>query len=226
MLRWIDDEESTLTSTATTAGVGFRSDRGPILIAIMVTTGLVAIDATILATAVPTIVGELGGFSSFPWLFSIYLLTQAVSVPIYSKLADTVGRKPVVLLGIALFLTGSVLCGFAWSMPALIAFRAVQGLGAGRRAADGHHDRRRHLHGRRAGQGAGVHRERLGDLVGGRSDARRHLLRVRQLAVDLLRQHPAVHRRRVAARPVPARDRRAQAAPHRLGRRRRCSPCR
>ncbi|WP_081844478.1 MFS transporter [Cellulomonas sp. URHE0023] len=97
----------------------------------MVTTGLVAIDATILATAVPTIVGELGGFSSFPWLFSIYLLTQAVSVPIYSKLADTVGRKPVVLLGIALFLAGSVLCGFAWSMPALIAFRAVQGLGAG-----------------------------------------------------------------------------------------------
>ncbi|WP_426595844.1 MFS transporter [Cellulomonas sp. McL0617] len=97
----------------------------------MVTTGLVAIDATILATAVPTIVGELGGFSSFPWLFSIYLLTQAVSVPIYSKLADTVGRKPVVLLGIALFLTGSVLCGFAWSMPMLIAFRAVQGLGAG-----------------------------------------------------------------------------------------------
>lgn len=123
--------EHALTSTATTTGVGFRSERGPILIAIMVTTGLVAIDATILATAVPTIVGELGGFSSFPWLFSIYLLTQAVSVPIYSKLADTIGRKPVVLLGIALFLTGSVLCGFAWSMPALIAFRAVQGLGAG-----------------------------------------------------------------------------------------------
>src|SRR6187549_4103942 len=97
----------------------------------MVASGLVAIDATILATAVPTIVGELGGFSSFPWLFSIYLLTQAVSVPIYSKLADTIGRKPVVLAGIALFLTGSVLCGFAWSMPALIAFRAVQGLGAG-----------------------------------------------------------------------------------------------
>ena len=97
----------------------------------MVTTGLVAIDATILATAVPTIVADLGGFSSFPWLFSVYLLTQAVSVPIYSKLADTVGRKPVVLLGIGLFLLGSVLCGFAWSMPALIAFRAIQGLGAG-----------------------------------------------------------------------------------------------
>jgi len=97
----------------------------------MMTTSLVAIDSTILATAVPTIVADLGGFSSFPWLFSIYLLTQAVSVPIYSKLADTVGRKPVILTGVGLFMLGSVLCGLAWSMPALIAFRAVQGLGAG-----------------------------------------------------------------------------------------------
>jgi EmrB/QacA subfamily drug resistance transporter len=97
----------------------------------MVTTGLVAIDSTILATAVPTIVRELGGFSSVPWLFSVYLLTQAVTVPIYSKLADTIGRKPVVLVGVGLFLLGSVLSGAAWSMGALIAFRAVQGLGAG-----------------------------------------------------------------------------------------------
>lgn len=97
----------------------------------MVTTGLVAIDATILATAVPTIVSELGGLSQFPWLFSIYLLTQAVTVPIYAKLSDIFGRKPIILIGIALFLVGSILCGFAWSMPALIAFRAVQGLGAG-----------------------------------------------------------------------------------------------
>src|SRR3712207_3532523 len=122
---------STADTTTHSDGVGFRSSRGPILIAIMMTTGLVAIDATILATAVPTIVADLGGFSSFPWLFSIYLLTQAVSVPIYSKLADTVGRKPVILAGVGLFLLGSILCGFAWSMPALIAFRAVQGLGAG-----------------------------------------------------------------------------------------------
>jgi EmrB/QacA subfamily drug resistance transporter len=115
----------------TRAAVGFRSDRGPILIALMVTTGLIAIDATILATAVPTIVRDLGGFSSFPWLFSVYLLTQAVSVPIYSKLSDTIGRKPVILIGIGLFLVASILCGLAWSMPALIAFRALQGLGAG-----------------------------------------------------------------------------------------------
>ncbi|MDQ1549987.1 MAG: hypothetical protein QOD27_1645 [Microbacteriaceae bacterium] len=111
--------------------VGFRSERGPILIALMLTTGLVAIDSTILATAVPSIVKDLGGFSSFPWLFSIYLLAQAVSVPVYAKLSDVVGRKPIILLGVGLFLVGSIMCGFAWSMPALIAFRVVQGLGAG-----------------------------------------------------------------------------------------------
>jgi EmrB/QacA subfamily drug resistance transporter len=97
----------------------------------MLTSGLVAIDATIVATAVPSIVEDIGGFSAFPWLFSAYLLAQAVSVPIYGKLADIVGRKPVILAGISLFLLGSILCGLAWSMPALIAFRAVQGLGAG-----------------------------------------------------------------------------------------------
>lgn len=112
-------------------GVGFRSERGPLLIALMMTTGLVAIDSTILATAVPSIVGDLGGFSQFTWLFSVYLLAQAVTVPVYAKLADTFGRKPIVLIGIGLFLLGSILCGLAWSLPALIVFRAIQGLGAG-----------------------------------------------------------------------------------------------
>ncbi|MDQ1529205.1 MAG: hypothetical protein QOH77_995 [Actinomycetota bacterium] len=97
----------------------------------MLATGLVAIDGTIIATAVPSIVGDIGGAAAFPWLFSVYLLVQAVSVPVYSKLADTVGRKPVMLVGIGLFLLGSVLCGMAWSMPALIIFRVVQGFGAG-----------------------------------------------------------------------------------------------
>jgi len=97
----------------------------------MVSTGLIAIDATILATAVPSIVRDVGGFAQFPWLFSVYLLAQAVSVSVYAKLADTFGRKPIMLFGIGLFLAGSVLCGVAWSMPALIAFRALQGLGAG-----------------------------------------------------------------------------------------------
>jgi EmrB/QacA subfamily drug resistance transporter len=97
----------------------------------MVATGLVAIDGTIIATAVPSIVRDVGDAEAFPWLFSVYLLVQAVTVPVYSKLADTVGRKPIILIGIGLFLLGSILCGFAWNMGSLIAFRVVQGLGAG-----------------------------------------------------------------------------------------------
>ena len=120
-----------MTAEVQRSSVGFRSERGPILISLMLGTSLVALDSTIVATAVPSIVGDLGGFSQFPWLFSVYLLAQAVSVPVYGKLADLFGRKPIMLFGIGLFLLGSILCGFAWSMPALIAFRAVQGLGAG-----------------------------------------------------------------------------------------------
>jgi EmrB/QacA subfamily drug resistance transporter len=121
----------TSTQTITRADVGLRSERGPILLSVMLSVGLVAIDSTILATAVPAIVDDLGGFAQFPWLFSIYLLAQAVSVPIFAKFTDVVGRKPVMLAGVGLFVLGSILCGLAWSMPALIIFRAVQGLGAG-----------------------------------------------------------------------------------------------
>jgi EmrB/QacA subfamily drug resistance transporter len=122
---------TTTRSPAAPQGVGFRSERGPVLAALMLSTGLVALDNTIIATAVPSMVSDLGGFSQFPWLFSIYLLTQAVTVPLYGKFADVVGRRPVMFFGIGVFLLGSVLCGVAWSMPALIAFRAVQGIGAG-----------------------------------------------------------------------------------------------
>ncbi|MFE6996575.1 MFS transporter [Microbacterium sp. NPDC057659] len=120
-----------MTASPDRASVGLRSERGPVLGALMLATGLIAIDATILATAVPTIVGDLGSYQQFPWLFSVYLLAQAVSVPIYSRFADTIGRKPIIMIGIALFLLGSVLCGVAWSMGWLIVFRIVQGLGAG-----------------------------------------------------------------------------------------------
>ncbi|WP_433294777.1 MDR family MFS transporter [Actinoplanes sp. CA-030573] len=113
------------------SSVGFRSERGPVLAAVMLSTALVAVDATIIATAVPSIVDDIGGFTEFPWLFSIYLLAQAVSVPIYGKLNDLYGRKPVILWGIGLFLLGSVMCGVAWSIWPLIASRVVQGLGAG-----------------------------------------------------------------------------------------------
>ncbi|GAA1861439.1 MFS transporter [Asanoa iriomotensis] len=99
--------------------------------AVMLSTALVAIDSTIIATAVPSVVDDIGGFAQFPWLFSVYLLAQAVTVPLCGKLADLFGRKPVILFGIATFFVGSVLCGVATSMTMLIVFRVVQGLGAG-----------------------------------------------------------------------------------------------
>ncbi|MDX2376160.1 MFS transporter [Microbacterium sp. LRZ72] len=111
--------------------VGLRSERGPILLALMLAIFLIAIDTTILSTAVPTIVAELGGFDQYPWLFSVYLLAQVATVPVYAKLADRIGRRSVMFVGIGLFVLGSVLSALAWSMGSLIAFRAVQGLGAG-----------------------------------------------------------------------------------------------
>lgn len=97
----------------------------------MLTTGLAALDVTVLATAVPSIVEDLGGFAQYPWLFSVYLLASAVTVPVYSKLADVFGRKPVMLVGVGIFVLGSALCVGAWDMTSLIVFRAIQGLGAG-----------------------------------------------------------------------------------------------
>ncbi|MFE4371197.1 MFS transporter [Streptomyces sp. NPDC056835] len=92
---------------------------------------LAALDGTIVSTAVPQIVGDLGGFAVFSWLFSGYLLAVTVTLPVYGKLSDTFGRKPVLIAGIILFLVGSLLCATAWNMASLIAFRVVQGLGGG-----------------------------------------------------------------------------------------------
>jgi multidrug resistance protein len=97
----------------------------------MLAMALAALDSTIVSTAVPQIVGDLGGFSVFSWLFSGYLLAVTVTLPVYGKLSDTFGRKPVLVAGAALFLLGSLLCALAWNMGALIAFRIVQGLGGG-----------------------------------------------------------------------------------------------
>jgi multidrug resistance protein len=97
----------------------------------MLSMALAALDATIVSTAVPQIVGDLGGFSVFSWLFSGYLLAVTVTLPLYGKLSDTFGRKPVLIAGSVIFLLGSLLCALAWNMGALIAFRIVQGLGGG-----------------------------------------------------------------------------------------------
>ncbi|MBS1946023.1 MAG: MFS transporter, partial [Bacteroidetes bacterium] len=105
--------------------------RGWVLAALMLTMMLAAMDIAIVATALPQIVSDLGGFNKISWVFSIYLLAQTVTIPLYGKLADLFGRKRVLLVGVVVFLIGSAACAAAWKIWALIAFRGLQGLGAG-----------------------------------------------------------------------------------------------
>ena len=102
-----------------------------VLAAVMAANFMIAIEATIVSTAMPQIVGQLGGLPLYSWVFSAFLLTQTATTVVFGKLADLIGRKTVMLVGVAIFLLGSILCGFAWSMPSLIVFRLVQGVGAG-----------------------------------------------------------------------------------------------
>lgn len=102
-----------------------------ILAALMLTMALAAMDTTIVSTAIPQVVDELGGFALFTWVFSVYLLAQTITIPIYGNLADMFGRKPVLVAGTLIFLAGSAACALAWDMLSLIVFRTLQGLGAG-----------------------------------------------------------------------------------------------
>src|SRR5438477_120034 len=92
---------------------------------------LASLDQTIVSTALPTIVGDLGGIDHLSWVVTAYLLASTVVTPVYGKLGDLYGRKLVLQTAIVLFLIGSALCGIAQNMPELIAFRALQGLGGG-----------------------------------------------------------------------------------------------
>ncbi|SFE09255.1 drug resistance transporter, EmrB/QacA subfamily [Bacillus sp. OV194] len=102
-----------------------------VLASVIIAMFMAAIEGTIVSTAMPGIVGDLGGFALYSWVFSAYLLMQSVTILIYGKLSDLYGRKPVFIIGIIIFLIGSLLCGFAASMKQLIVYRLLQGLGAG-----------------------------------------------------------------------------------------------
>src|SRR6476620_9091467 len=92
---------------------------------------LAALDSTIVSTALPTIVGELGGLARLSWVVTAYLLAQTVVTPLYGKLGDLYGRKGILQSAIVLFLIGSALCGMSRNLTQLIGFRAIQGLGGG-----------------------------------------------------------------------------------------------
>lgn len=108
-----------------------RTNRARTVVGLILALAMGALEATVVSTAMPTVIGDLGGIHHYAWIANAYLLASSVTVPIYGKLADTYGRKPIMLFGIAVFLFGSAACGVAQSMPQLIAFRAIQGLGAG-----------------------------------------------------------------------------------------------
>ena len=113
---------------------GYRFTIGRILAiyaGLMATLLLAALDQTIVSTALPKIVSDLGGLSQYSWVFTAYMLATTVTVPLYGKLGDKYGRRPLFLGAIAIFLVGSALCGLAQNMTELVVFRAVQGLGAG-----------------------------------------------------------------------------------------------
>src|SRR3989440_7613769 len=97
----------------------------------MVTLLLAALDQTIVATALPKVVSELGGITQYSWVFTAYMLGSTVTVPLYGKLGDVHGRKPLFIVAIVIFLVGSALCGVAQDMTELVVFRAIQGVGAG-----------------------------------------------------------------------------------------------
>jgi EmrB/QacA subfamily drug resistance transporter len=113
---------------------GYRYSIGRILVifsGLMVTIVLAALDQTIVATALPHVVSDIGGLASYSWVFSAYLLFQTATVPIYGKLGDIYGRRTMIMIAISVFVVGSALCGLAQSMPELVVFRCIQGIGAG-----------------------------------------------------------------------------------------------
>ncbi|WP_420225352.1 MDR family MFS transporter [Pigmentiphaga litoralis] len=113
-----------MTQTPTTS-------RPLVVAAIMASMSMIAIEATIVATAMPQIAGDLGELRYYSWVFASFLLTQTAMTVVFGKLSDQYGRKPMVLFGIAIFLIGSILAGYAWSMVSMIVFRLIQGVGAG-----------------------------------------------------------------------------------------------
>ena len=116
------------------AEAGYHTERPRVRLifaALLLVLLLASLDQTIVSTALPTIVGDLGGIAHLSWVVTGYLLASTIVGPLYGKLGDLYGRKTLLQIAIVLFLVGSVLCGLSQNMTELIAFRALQGLGGG-----------------------------------------------------------------------------------------------
>ena len=119
------------TRTAEDAPLLSRGRRIAITVGVMTGMFIAALEATVVGTAMPTVIASLGGLSYYSWVFSAYLLTSTVTVPVWGKLSDLYGRRLLYQIGIGIFLLGTLLSGLSASMTQLIVFRAIQGLGAG-----------------------------------------------------------------------------------------------
>ena len=140
---------------------------------------LASLDQTIVSTALPTIVGDLGGISQLSWVVTAYLLASTITTPLAGKLGDLYGRKIVLQVALVVFLVGSVLCGAANGMTELIAFRAIQGLGGGALMVTTQGDHRRHRPAARARPVLGPDGRGLRRVDRDRAAARRLLRRQR-----------------------------------------------
>ncbi len=188
-----------------------KSARAPVIASVMASMCMVAIEATIVSTAMPQIVADLGGLRLYSWVFSAFLLAQTALTVVFGNLADIYGRKPIMLTGIAIFVLGSLLAGFAWSMPVDDSIPARPGRRRRSDAACGHDHRRRSVSGARTGQGPGLSGQRLGDIRRARTRRRRAHHPQRFLVVDLLDQPPDRLDRGRRLHRLPAREHQARA---------------
>ena len=162
--------------------------RGLVLPAALMAIFMPAVESSIVATALPTIIGDLGGFHLFSWVFAVPFLTMAVTIPLYGRLADLYGRKRVFFVGTAIFLIGTTLCGFARSMEVLIAVSRAAGHRRRRDPADRDDDHRRHLYAGRARPHPGRQFGGVGLCRGRRAGGQRLSGRARALVGRVLGQ--------------------------------------
>ncbi len=129
---WLNNKEGRLESSLGGGVIGISNRRRwAITIGVMTGMFIAALEATVVGTAMPTVIASLGGLNHYSWVFSAYLVTSTVTVPVWGKLSDLYGRRLLYQIGIGIFLIGTLLSGLSGSMMQLIVFRAIQGLGAG-----------------------------------------------------------------------------------------------
>ena len=169
---------------------GALAGRKMITAALLMAMAVTALEQTVVSTAMPSIIAQLKGLDIYPWVFSAYLLAATVTTPVYGKLADLLGRKRVLLFGLALFTFGSIFSGLFAEHGRIDRHAGRAGARGGCGGADHHHDDRRPVHAPRAGEGPGPFQHGLGRVEPDRAGDRRRPDRPALLALGVLRDRP------------------------------------